>query len=70
MSMENKTKSIVNDLDKHLPSDINNIKVSLKQITKYILNKYVKKDKVNNFKDLNGVSKVAWEFISSLYDLR
>ena len=57
-------------LIEHLPSDINNIKVSLKQITKYILNKYVKKDKVNDFKDLNGVSKVAWEFISSLYNLR
>jgi len=53
----------------HLPSDINNIKLSLKQITKYILNKYVEKDKVNDFKDLNNVDKVAWEFISSLYNL-
>jgi len=52
----------------YLPSDINNIKVSLKQITKYIPNKSVKRGKVHNFKDINGVGKVAWEFISSLYD--
>jgi len=52
----------------HLPLDINNIKVSLKQITKYILNKFVERGKINDFKDLNGVDKVVWEFISSLYD--
>jgi len=44
---------------KHLPSDINNIKLSFKQITKYILNKYVEKGKVNDFKDLNDIDKVA-----------
>ena len=42
--------------------------MSLKQITKYILNKSVKRGKVNDFKDLNSVNKVAWEFLSSLYD--
>jgi len=44
---------------KHLSLDIKNIKVSLNQITKYILNKSVKREKVNNFGDLKGVGKVA-----------
>ena len=52
----------------HFSSDINNIKVSLKKITKYILNKSVERGKVNNFENLNNIGKVAWKFISSLYD--
>ena len=53
----------------HFPLDIKNIKVSLNQITKYILNKSIEREKVNNFEDLKGVDKVAWEFISAVYDL-
>ena len=33
----------------------------------YILNKKVEKGKVNNFKDLKGVGKVAWDFILAIY---
>lgn len=36
-------------------------------MTKYILNKKVKKCKANNIKDLKGINKAAWSFISSLY---
>ena len=42
--------------------------MSLKWITKYILNKSVKRGKVNDFEDFNSIGKVVWEFISSLYD--
>ena len=52
----------------HFPLDIKKIKVSLNQITKYILNKSVERGKVNNFEDLKGIGKVAWEFISAIYD--
>ena len=52
----------------HLPSDIKNIKKSLNQMSKYILNKSVKRDKVNNFDDFEGVGKMAWDFISAIYN--
>jgi len=38
-------------------------------MSKYILNKSVKRDKVNNFDNLKDVGKVAWNFISAVYDL-
>jgi len=42
--------------------------MSLNQIIKYILNKSVERGKVNNFKDLKDVSKVAWKFIFAIYN--
>jgi len=52
----------------HLLSDIENIKVSIHHISKYILNKSVERGKVNDFDDLNSISKVVCEFISAFYD--
>jgi len=54
----------------HIVSNIQNIKESLHHMTKYILNKKVKKGKANNVKDLNGIDKAAWSFILSLYKVR
>jgi len=54
---------------KHLASDIKNIKDSLNRMRKYILGKSIEDDKANNIKYLEGVSKVAWGFISSLYEV-
>jgi len=38
-------------------------------MSKYILNKSVKRGKVNDFDNLKGIDKVAWNFISAIYDL-
>lgn len=51
----------------HLVSNIKNIKESLHRIQKYILDKLIDGDKANDVKDLEGVRKVAWEFITALY---
>jgi len=51
----------------HLASDIKNIKESLHRMQKYILGKSINSDKANNVKDLEGVRKVAWRFITALY---
>ena len=51
----------------HLTSNISNIKESLGRIQKYILSKTIKSNNTNNIKDLEGVGKVAWSLISSLY---
>jgi len=51
----------------HLVSDIKNIKESLTRMHKYILSKSIDNDKANNIKDLEGIGKTAWEFISFLY---
>jgi len=52
----------------HLVLDIKYIKESLRRIQKYILDKSIEGDKANNVKDLEGVSEVAWGFISALYE--
>ena len=39
-------------------------------MTKYILNKKIKRDKANNINDFKDIGKAAWGFISSLYELR
>jgi len=52
----------------HLVSDIKNIKNSLQRMGKYIRGKSINNDP-NNIKDLKGVGKVVWEFLSSIYDL-
>jgi len=52
----------------HLALDIKHIKESLRRMQKYILNKSIEGDKANDVKDLEGVSEVAWGFISALYE--
>jgi len=37
-------------------------------MSKYILNKSVKRGKVSDFDNLKGVDKVAWDFISAIYN--
>jgi len=53
----------------HIASDVLNIKNSLLRIKKYISGKFINGDKANNFKDLSGMGKSIWEFISLVYDL-
>ena len=52
----------------HLASDIKNIKDSLQRMGKYIWDKSINNNP-NNIKDLEGVRKAAWEFLSLFYDL-
>jgi len=52
----------------YLLSDIKNIKIFFNQMTKYIPNKFVERGKVNNFDNLKDISKVAWDFISAIYN--
>ena len=52
---------------KHLDSDIKNIKKLLFRMEKYILGKCIDSSKANDIKDLEGLGKIAWEFISALY---
>jgi len=54
---------------KHIASDILSIKNSLFRIKRYILGKSINGDKADDFKDLSGMSKAIWEFISSVYNL-
>jgi len=51
----------------HLVSDIKNIKDSLSKMCKYILGKSINNDNTNKVQDLEGISKVAWEFILAIY---
>jgi len=44
-----------------------NIKESLRRMQIFILNKTIEGNKANDIKDLEGVSKAAWGFISALY---
>ena len=53
---------------KHLVSDIKNIKDSLSRMCKYILDKSINDNKANDIKNLEGIGKVAWEFISAIYE--
>jgi len=52
---------------KHLVLNIKNIKDSLQRMGKYIRGKSIYNDP-NNIKDLKGVGKAVWEFLSSIYD--
>ena len=52
---------------KHMASDIKNIKDSLHRIGKYIRGKAINNNP-NNCKDLEGVGKELWEFLSSIYE--
>jgi len=51
-----------------LPSNTNNIKKSLHCMTKYIRNKKIENSKSNEVTDLKGIGKVAWNFISAIYE--
>ena len=53
---------------KHLASDALNIKESLTRMRKYIASKSIDNNKANNVKNLNGMGKAIWEFISVVYD--
>jgi len=48
----------------HLAPDALNIKESLFRIQKFIAGKSIDSSKTNNFKDLMGMGKALWEFIS------
>ena len=54
---------------KHLPSNANNIKKSLYRMIKYILNKKIENSKSNEVNDFKDIDKVAWNFISAIYEL-
>ena len=52
----------------HLASAIKNIKESLQRMQRYILDKAIDSNKANDIKNLKGIDKVAWGFISVFYD--
>ena len=52
---------------KHVVSDVKNIKDSLWRMDKYIRSKAIDNNS-NNCKDFEGVSKVLWEFLTSIYE--
>ena len=52
---------------KHVASDVKNIKDSLRRMGKYIRGKAINNNP-NNCKDLEGVGKELWEFLSSIYE--
>jgi len=52
---------------KHLVLNLQNIKVFLTRMQKYILSKAIEGDNANNINDLQDVGKVAWDFILFLY---
>ena len=51
----------------HLASDALNIKESLFRMQKFIAGKSINSSKANDFKDLMGMGKALWEFISMVY---
>jgi len=53
----------------HLASDTLNIKELLLRMRKYISDKSINGDKANKVKDLKGMNKAMWEFISTIYEL-
>ena len=54
-------------LIEHLGSNIRNIKESLFRMEKYILSKCIDGSKANNIKDLEGLGKAVWVYLSPLY---
>ena len=51
----------------HVASDFQNIKVTLNFLAKYIQNKQVNDNAINDFSDFNGMGDAIWNFISSVY---
>ena len=52
----------------HLASDALNIKESLTRMQKFIAGKSINGNKANDIKDLNGMGKAIWDFISTVYN--
>ena len=55
---------------KHLVSNADSIRKSITYTAIYIKNKNIETAKSNDIKDFKGISKVAWELISSIYKFR
>ena len=55
---------------KHFASDSKSIKVSLNFLAKYIRNKQVNGNMINNLADFDGMSDAIWNFISLVYDAK
>ena len=53
----------------HLVSDIKNIKDFLHRMGKFIKDKTIINNNPNNVKNLDGISKAVWEFLSAVYNL-
>ena len=51
----------------HFASDAKNIKVSLNFLAKYVQDKQINGNKVNDLNDFNGMGDAIWNFISSVY---
>ena len=60
----------LHSLIEHLTSDSKNIKVSLNYIAKYIKNKQVNSNKVNDLIDFDSMDDAIWNFISSVYEAK
>ena len=54
----------------HFVSDSKNIKVSLNFLAKYIKNKQVNGNMINDLTDFNGMGDAIWNFISSVYEAK
>jgi len=55
---------------KHFASDSKSIKVTLDFLAKYIRNKQVNGNMVNDLADFDGMGNAIWNFISSVYDAK
>jgi len=54
----------------HFTSDTKNIKVTLDFLAKYIKNKQVNGNLVNNLNNFDGIGDAIWNFISSVYEAK
>jgi len=54
----------------HFASDSKSIKVSLDFLAKYIRNKQVNGNMINDLADFDGMGDAIWNFISSVYDAK
>ena len=61
--------TLLHGVMKHVALDIKNIKDSLQRMGKYIRGKAINNNP-NNCKNLEGVGKALWEFLSSIYKSR
>jgi len=55
---------------KHFASDSKSIKVSLDFLAKYIRNKQVNGNRINDLADFDGMGDAIWNFISLVYDAK
>ena len=54
----------------YFASDSKNIKMSLNFLAKYIKNKQVNGNMINNLADFDGMGDAIWNFISSVYEAK